>query len=145
MRNLTTAPCLMHDAQGLFPNLVVYGAEHVHLGARVSFNHFCHLTAVADAPIFIGDDVLFGPFVLANTGDHGFASRTLKVRDQAPRRERIVIGNDVWIGGRVTLLRGAVVPDGCIIGACSLVTRHDALRPYGVYAGSPLRRIGERT
>jgi acetyltransferase-like isoleucine patch superfamily enzyme len=135
----------MKDVEHLFPDIVVYGAQHIQLGARVSFNNFCHLTASEEATISIGDDVLCGPFVLMNTGDHGFRSKDLKIRDQPVERARIVIGNDVWIGARVTILRGAIIPDGCIIGACSLVTLHCNLKPYAVYVGNPLRQIGERT
>lgn len=145
LRNITDRSCLMSEALPRFPHMAVYGAEHIQLGANVSFNNFCHLTATADAPILIGDDVMCGPFLVMNTGDHGFESGKQKIRDQRSRRESIIVGNDVWLAARVTVLRGARIPDGCVIGACSLVTRHNKLTPYSVWAGTPLRKIGERT
>lgn len=48
----------------------------------------------------------------------------------------IVIGNNVWIGCRSTILKGAVVPDGSVIAAGSLVTRQlDSTN--SIIAGSP--------
>lgn len=35
----------------------------------------------------------------------------------------IIIGNDVWVGCRTTILKGCTVPDGCIVAANSTVTR----------------------
>lgn len=144
VRNITTKPAKMKDVVSVFPHIVVYGAKYIYLGENVSFNDFCHLTATKDARIYIGNDVLIGPYVMMNTGDHGFESRHLKIREQPCKRNKIVIGNDVWICARVTILRGSVIPDGCVIGACSLVTLHDKLEKYSVYVGNPLRKIKTR-
>jgi len=54
----------------------------------------------------------------------------------------IRIGNDVWIGEGVRCLSGVEVPNGCVIGAGSVVTSQ--LEPYGVYAGNPARLIRYR-
>ena len=35
----------------------------------------------------------------------------------------IMIGDDVWVGCRTTILKGCTVPDGCIVAANSTVTR----------------------
>lgn len=33
----------------------------------------------------------------------------------------IIIGNNVWIGCRCTILKGSIIPDGCIISAGSII------------------------
>ncbi|MGY2083207.1 acyltransferase [Blastococcus sp. SYSU DS0539] len=38
-----------------------------------------------------------------------------------PRSAPIVVGDDVWIGSRVTLLKGAHIADGCVVAAGSVV------------------------
>ena len=44
--------------------------------------------------------------------------------EQGSTEERpVVIGNDVWIGGRVIILPGVKIGDGAIIGAGSVVTK----------------------
>lgn len=49
------------------------------------------------------------------------------------------IGNDVWIGEKVTVLDGINIATGAIVGAGSVVT-HDVL-PYEIVAGVPARHI----
>ncbi len=46
-----------------------------------------------------------------------------------------VIGNDVWIGARVTIRDGVRIGDGAIVGAGAVVVKD--LEPYGVYVGVP--------
>ncbi|EKE74340.1 acetyltransferase [Celeribacter baekdonensis B30] len=48
-----------------------------------------------------------------------------------------------WIGPRVTVLPGVTIAEGCVVAAHSVVTK--STDPYGVYAGIPAKRIGERT
>jgi acetyltransferase-like isoleucine patch superfamily enzyme len=54
----------------------------------------------------------------------------------------IVIEDYAWLGPRVIVLPGVTIGRGCVIAAAAVVTR-DA-EPFGVYAGVPARRIGER-
>ena len=54
----------------------------------------------------------------------------------------IVIGNDVWIGGRVIILPGVKIGEGAIIGAGSVVTKD--VSEYDVVAGNPARVIKNR-
>ena len=52
----------------------------------------------------------------------------------------ITIGEDVWVGTRATILAGGDLGRGCIVGACSLVTK--PVPPYALVAGIPARIIG---
>jgi acetyltransferase-like isoleucine patch superfamily enzyme len=52
------------------------------------------------------------------------------------------IGNDVWIGARVTILGGVKVGDGAIIGANAVVTKD--VPPYAIVAGVPAKIIRYR-
>lgn len=49
----------------------------------------------------------------------------------------IVVEEDVWIGINVTLLSGAHIGRGAIIGACSVVTNN--IPPYTIAVGNPAR------
>ena len=51
----------------------------------------------------------------------------------------VIIGNHVWIGTRVTILKGVSVGEGFIIGAGSIVT-HD-VPAHCMVAGNPARVI----
>jgi len=40
-----------------------------------------------------------------------------------PTNSKINIGSHVWLGNRVTVLKGAVIPDGCVVASNSLVNQ----------------------
>lgn len=52
------------------------------------------------------------------------------------------IGNDVWVGSRVTILRGTTVGDGAIVASSAVVTKD--VPPYAIVGGVPARVIRYR-
>lgn len=52
----------------------------------------------------------------------------------------LTIGEDVYVGTNVTILEGANLGRGCIVGACSLVTK--PVPPYALVVGSPAKIVG---
>jgi len=58
------------------------------------------------------------------------------------RNDRVIIGNDVWIGHAVIVLPGVTVGDGAVLAAGTVVTRDVA--PYTIVGGVPARQIRER-
>ncbi|GGG24338.1 acetyltransferase [Rhodococcoides trifolii] len=59
-----------------------------------------------------------------------------------PVRGDTVVGNDVWIGGNVTIMPGVQIGHGAIISTESVVTRD--VPDYTVVGGNPARVIRER-
>lgn len=57
-------------------------------------------------------------------------------------RERINIGNDVWIGSNCTVLDGVSVGNGCIIAAGAVVTKD--VPDYAIVGGIPAKIIKYR-
>jgi len=58
------------------------------------------------------------------------------------RADRVIIGNDVWIGHGVIVLPGVRVGDGAVLAAGAVVTRDVA--PYTLVGGVPARVIRPR-
>lgn len=56
--------------------------------------------------------------------------------------KRILIGNDVWIGARVTIVDGVMIGDGAIIAAGAVVASD--VEPYSIVGGVPAKLIRKR-
>jgi acetyltransferase-like isoleucine patch superfamily enzyme len=56
--------------------------------------------------------------------------------------DRAWIGNDVWLGAGVVVLRGVTIGDGCIVAANAVVTKD--LPPYTICGGLPAKVIKQR-
>ncbi|GAB4041027.1 CatB-related O-acetyltransferase [Spirosoma jeollabukense] len=59
-----------------------------------------------------------------------------------PIKGDTVVGNDVWLGYRATILPGITIGDGAVIGAYSVVTRD--VPPYAIMGGNPAKLIRKR-
>lgn len=91
----------------------------------------------------IGNYVMMGADVTVITHNHVFDRTDIPMMDQGFEEERpVVIGNDVWIGDKVTILPGVNIGDGSIIGAGAVVT-HD-VEPYSIVGGVPAKLIKMR-
>lgn len=55
---------------------------------------------------------------------------------------RTIIGNDVWVGARSTILESIVVGDGAVIGVGAVVTKD--VPPYAIVGGVPAKVIRYR-
>ena len=57
-------------------------------------------------------------------------------------KEKLEIGNDVWIAANVVITEGLKIGDGAVIGAGAVVT-HD-IPPYAIVGGVPAKVIRYR-
>lgn len=95
------------------------------IGDNVSLGEYSHITCANR--IVIGGNLLTGRFVLITDNGHG---RSVAEEADIPPLKRetfskgqVVIGNNVWIGDKATILPGVTIGDGVIIGANSVVAR----------------------
>ncbi|MFW2541554.1 acyltransferase [Primorskyibacter sp. 2E107] len=116
--------------------------ERIEIGARVRIGTRCIIWAgPGTGRVVIGDDVLFGPEVMITAAGYRYNDGQ-PVTDQASDEADVVIGNDVWLGTRVTVLPGARIGDGAIIGAHSVV--RGEIPAMAVAVGSPARVVSQR-
>lgn len=104
-------------------------------GKNVYFNYNCVVLDVC--PVTIGDNCMFGPSVQIYTALHPMDAqqRATLIEYGKP----VTIGNDVWVGGNVTILPGVTIGDRCIIGAGSVVTKDIPADSFA--AGNPAKII----
>lgn len=109
------------------------------IGNNVSLGEYSHITCARR--VVVGNGVLTGRYVLITDNAHGDSSmETLQipplVRSVCSKGE-VVIGNNVWIGDKATILPGVHIGEGCIIGANSVVTKD--IPAYCIVGGNPAK------
>ncbi len=119
------------------------GSGDVIIGSRTTINSGCVL--YTGNGIVIGDDVAIAANCTFAPTNHAFEKKDTIIREQRfkPSKGGIIIEDDVWIGAGCVLLDGAILRQGCVIGAMSLV--RGEVPAYSIYAGNPLKLIGKRT
>jgi acetyltransferase-like isoleucine patch superfamily enzyme len=118
------------------------GSGEVNIGADCAINS--GTVMYTGNGITLGDAVLIAANCTLAPTNHAIADRDRRIRDQGfmPSRGGIVIEDDVWLGANVVVLDGAHIATGCVIAAGAVV--RGKLEPYGIYAGVPAVRVGER-
>ena len=102
------------------------------------------MNSVVNGPIRIGKYVNIGSELRVITRNHRMGRISVPMQQQGYTEEQeVVIGDDVWIGLRVTILPGVHIGKGCVIGAGAVVTKN--IPDYAVAAGVPARIIKYRT
>jgi acetyltransferase-like isoleucine patch superfamily enzyme len=111
----------------------------VQIGNDVFFNRACHV-AVQES-LVIGNGCLFGEKVSIHDEDHlfGFEYVDTALPQRPMRTAGIVIGDNVWVGAKATILQGVIIGDGAVVGAHALVTKD--VPPHSLVVGAPARVI----
>ena len=109
-----------------------YGRQ-ITVGKRFFANF--NLTVLDEARVTIGDDCFIGPNVSIYTACHSTDPIVRNTRQEWARP--VTIGNNVWIGGSVTILPGVTIGDNVSIGAGSVVV-HD-IPSNTVAVGNPCK------
>jgi maltose O-acetyltransferase len=94
----------------------------------------------ASESITVGFDCLIGPFCYITDHDHGTDPSSL-MASQPLVGKPVRIGNNVWIGAGVTILKGVTIGDNAVIGAGAVVTK--SIGPGESAAGIPARMIAK--
>jgi acetyltransferase-like isoleucine patch superfamily enzyme len=90
----------------------IFGVGSVRLGNRCAIGNFSNITA--HGPVSVGDDFLCSSHLVVNSGTHDLLTRT-------PQDTSVLIGNNVWVGTRVTIIGDTEIGDNCVIAAGSVV------------------------
>lgn len=109
------------------------------IGDNCKLGEYCHITACNG--ITIGNGLLTGRYVLITDNSHGELSRdyaaTAPIERPLVSKGEVVIGNNVWLGDKVSILPGVHIGDNVIIGANSVVTTD--IPSNSMAAGIPAR------
>ncbi len=107
------------------------------IGREVIFGHHC--TLASRESLIIGDDSLLAEMVSVRDHDHRFDQLDVPIREQGADSAPVVIGRNVWIGAKATIVKGVTIGDNAIIGANAVVTRD--IPANAIAVGIPARVI----
>jgi len=153
-QNITGTPEVIQPVQLLGEGSIVFG-QNVTLGVHRSPNFYSgygYIDARKQSRIIIGDNVAINNNCIITSEGEGIqiGSRTLigqnvtitdsdfhelhpdKRLQGTPKTDRVVIGENVFIGSDVKILKGVVIGDNSVIGGSSVVTKSI---PANVIAG----------
>ena len=157
----------MHEIPGVrtFPFTKIIGLEHIRFGRNIIIDDFVLIYAADEHVIgdyvhiasftsitgggkfYMGDftTVSSGCRIFTGTDDFtgtGLVNSTIPAEYRSVTRGRVVLERHAAIGSNTVVLPNVTVGEGCAVGAGSVVTRD--LEPWGIYVGSPARRVRDR-
>ena len=126
------------------------GEAHIGRGSRIfvarggnlilgdNFAISASSTILCYKKMIFGNDIQFSWDCLVMDSD------THSIYDEEGNRfnedKQIIVGNKVWIGCGVTVLKGSVIPNNCVIGAKSVVSTNNFLSD-SIIVGNPAKSI----
>lgn len=123
----------------------IYGGKSMHIGKFVHIGSFSSIIGGGD--FYMDDFSGFGVGVRIITGtdiDKGgvYCNGAMPLSKRNYIQSFVKIEKAVFLGTNVIVHPGVTIGEGCIVGSNSLVTKD--LEPWGVYIGSPCKRVRER-
>lgn len=116
---------------------VVFSHQDTEVGAGVYIGPFCNIgRSKIEKNCLLGGAV----HIMSGKKQHSFTDLDTPIRDQGGQFEKVVIGEDTWIGNGALIM--ANVGRKCIIGAGSVVT--DDVEDYSIVVGNPAKVVKKR-
>ena len=132
----------------LAKNIAAYCGENVNLEPNIRFDIALEIgdnSGIGEhseiyGEVKIGRNVMIGTNCIIYSRNHRFDRVDIPMIEQGfCDVEPVIVGDDVWIGGRVTILPGVHVGKGAILGAGAVVTKD--VPEYAIMGGNPAKVI----
>lgn len=98
------------------------GGSKISVGSGLSAYRDVHIVAKNGKNISIGDECMFAREIMIRNND-GHIILDRKTGELLNPPEDITIGDNVWLGMRVLIFKGSVIPNGSVVGAGALVNK----------------------
>ncbi|HFV5114324.1 TPA: hypothetical protein ACH9QW_004993, partial [Escherichia coli] len=100
-----------------------------------------NIFSMEGSEINIGSNCMLSSSVyIRNSDEHPIYD--LESNERINHAKPVFIGNNVWLCEGVTVNKGSIIPDGCVIGAKSFVSK-ELKRKNSIYSGVPAQLIRE--
>lgn len=115
--------------------------QKIKIGNHVGIGEFAYLGGAGG--LEIGDECIIGQYFSCHPENHIAADLHTAIRHQGVSRKGIQIGNNCWIGSKVTILDGVTLGDGCIVAAGAVVNK--SFPANSIIGGVPAKLIKTRS
>ena len=122
-------------------NVQFLGKGRIEIGSHTQIGDNSIIYSFQGGGVDIGDNVWVAPNCYIVDCDH-CTKKDVLIRNQGAVVKPVIIGNDVWLGNGVTVLKGIHIHDGAVVGAGSVVTKD--IPENAVSVGVPARVIKYR-
>lgn len=109
----------------------------IKIGDGVGIGEFANLGGAGG--LVIGNDCIIGAYFSCHPENHIYNDPSKLIKHQGVLRKGIIIGDNCWIGAKVTILDGAKVGSSCVIAAGAVVKGE--FPDHCVIAGIPAKII----
>lgn len=135
-----------HVSIGAYSRVIVstsfnHIGEHIRLGDHVGIGEYAYLGG--GGGLSIGNDCIIGQYFSCHPENHVHDDLETAIRLQGVVRKGISIGNNCWIGSKVTILDGVSIGNGCVIAAGAVVTK--SFPDNAVIGGVPAKLLRMRS
>lgn len=149
-------------------NCTIIGLENIEIGDNVRIDGYCTIVAAGDGWLKLGSYIHIGAYCLLSAGDgidmadfsglsHGvqiysrtddysgkhLTNPTVPAKYTHLSRGAVKLERHVVVGAGCVVLPKVTIGEGSSVGALSLVTK--SLEPWGVFFGSPAKRLKGRS
>lgn len=118
----------------------------IHIGSNVHIASYCQLSGGDGIALHDFSGLSHGVRIYSRSDDysgHSLTNPTTPPDLKQLKRGTVTLERHVIIGANSVVLPGVTIGEGSAVGALSLVNR--SLPPWGLYAGTPARKIGDRS
>ena len=124
----------------IFPGVYLINLQNISFGTNISIHEMCYLEGYGG--ISIGNDVAIAHGCSMISTDHAIDNISTNVKNAEVICGEIVIGNDVWLGAGVKILKGVSVKNHSVVGAGAVVISD--VPEWSVSVGVPAKVIRYR-
>lgn len=102
-------------------SILIENEGKIIIGDGVFFNNYCSLNSLKE--IKIGDNSIFGENVKIYDHNHVFKYKDKLIKSEGFKSDKILIGNNCWIGSNVIILKSVSIGDNSVISAGEIVRK----------------------
>ncbi len=92
--------------------------------------------------VLIGKNTIVGQYLSIHPENHKYQNTDILIKNQGVSRQGVTVGENCWLGSKVTILDGVSIGANSVIAAGAVVTR--SFPAYSVIGGVPAKLIKSR-